>query len=355
MKFNPNYWTTVLGSFPHTDGVVLSKQMVRDLDVPAWPQLTRRTFRESMYVQYSASLPAIILDTKNEKVYFDTRNDITPELESFYERFLADDLDAFGLSPDYAAGFYAMLGVIGDKGEGNQGAMDGWIKGQVTGPISFGLTVTDQDLRASLYNELLVDAIVKNAAQNARWQIRQLKAICPNVILFVDEPYMAYFGSAYISLSREQVVAMLDEVFASIHAEGALAGVHCCGNTDWSVLMETQVDILNMDAYGYMKNLALYPAELQTFMDRGGAIAWGIVPNNDEIHKLSPVTLAEKLREGFELIAQKAKGRGIVISPRDFDRCSLVSPTCGLGPTTEGIADQVLPMLIETSKYLQNN
>src|SRR5450756_1879290 len=131
-----------------------------------------------------------------------------------------------------------------------------WLKGHVTGPISFGLTVTDQDLRSSLYNDLLADTIVKNMALNARWQIRQLRSVRDNVIMFVDEPYLAAFGSAFISLSREQVIALLDEVFEAIHLEGALAGVHCCANTDWSVLLATQVDILNLDAYGYLENLA---------------------------------------------------------------------------------------------------
>ena len=118
---------------------------------------------------------------------------------------------------------------------------------------------------------------------NARWQIRLLRAARPHVIIFVDEPYMASFGSAYISLSREQVVSMLDEVFAAIKSEGAISGVHCCGNTDWSVLMDTQVDILNIDADGFLENLALYPDELKAFLERGGAIAWGIVPNTEAI------------------------------------------------------------------------
>ncbi len=81
---------------------------------------------------------------------------------------------------------------------------------------------------------------------------------------------------------------MLDEVFTAIHAEEALAGVHCCGNTDWSVLLATQVDILNLDAYNYLEYLALFPMELREFLDRGGVVAWGIVPNNDEIFKDNP-------------------------------------------------------------------
>jgi hypothetical protein len=187
---------------------------------------------------------------------------------------------------------------------------------------------------------------------NARWQIRQLKTTRPNIIIFVDEPYMASFGSAFINLGREQVVAMLDEVFDAIHAEGGLSGVHCCANTDWSVLLDTKVDILNLDAYGYIENLALYPAELRKFLDRGGIIAWGIVPNNDEIDTATPEGLADQLRNGMALICEKAEIRGVAISPDEFNKRSLITPACGLGSTTPEIADKVLQVLIATGKLM---
>jgi hypothetical protein len=228
-----------------------------------------------------------------------------------------------------------------------------WAKGQVTGPISFGLTVTDQDLRASLYNELLADTIVKNAAWNARWQIRQLRGVRPQVLMFVDEPYMAAFGSAFISLEREQAVAMLDEVFAAIHQEGAVAGVHCCANTDWSVLLATSVDVLNLDAYGYLENLALYPAELRAFLDRGGRIAWGIVPNNGDIMNLTAEALVRRLDQGLELVAQKAQARDVEITAGELSGRSLITTSCGLGPATVPIAERSLDTLAQMGVLLR--
>jgi methionine synthase II (cobalamin-independent) len=347
-SFLPEYWTTVVGSFPYLDSQALCQRLLESLDVPDWPQLPRRSFRESMYVQYSAALPALVVDEAGEKVYFDTSGDWTTELEHFYERYLADDVDGFALTPAYSQGFFDML----SNAAGNH-LRRGWIKGQVTGPVSFGLTVTDQDLRASLYNEMLADVIVKNMAMNARWQVRQLKKVAQDVIIFVDEPYMASFGSAFISLSRDQVIAMLNEVFASIQTEGALAGVHCCANTDWSVLLETEVDILNLDAYGFLENLALYPDELRVFLDRGGAIAWGIVPNNAEIEAVEAGELAAKLRAGLQEISTKAMARGISISPEEFNQHSLISPSCGLGSATPAIADRVLDTLVQVGEHLR--
>ena len=347
MNFEPNFLTTLIGSVPYSNTAETCKKISASIDVPFWPQMVKLSFRENMYTQYGAVLPSVVIDDENEKITFDTSKDITPALESFYMPYLEDDIDYFGLPRNHADGFYTMLEQLNETpGE--------WIKGQVTGPISMGLTVTDQDLRASLYNELLADTLVKNAAMNARWQIRELKRVRSNIIIFVDEPYMASFGSAYISLSREQVIAMLDEVFEAIHAEGGLAGVHCCANTDWSVLLGTQVDILNLDAFGYLGNLALYPVELRQFLDHGGIIAWGIVPNNEAIDTVTPQGLADQLGEGIALICEKAAARAISIAPDEFTTRSLITPACGLGPTTPEIADKVLPVLAETSMLLRS-
>lgn len=346
MPFDHPFVTTLIGSFPHPDGTALCPRLAREIPIPAWPQLPRRTFRENMYTQYSPGLPGIVIDEVKEKVTFDTTGDLSPALEEFYGRYLADDVDSFALSPDYAAGFYTMLDTLrSTSGE--------WVKGQVTGPISFGLTVVDQDLRSSLYNEQLADPIVKQLAFNARWQVRQLKQVRPNVIIFVDEPYMASFGSAFISLSREQVITLLNEVFDAIHAEGALAGVHCCGNTDWSVLLETAVDILNLDAYEYLDNLALYPNEVRAFFDRGGNIAWGIIPNKEEIFNVTPAGLAQRLRDGLRLISDKARGRGVTIGVEEFAEHSLITTACGLGPTTIEVADRAIETLAQTGEILK--
>jgi len=346
MPFQPNFLTTLVGSVPYTDVAETCHRTVAKIDIPPWPQMVRLGFRENMYTQYGAVLPAVVIDDENEKISFNTQQDITPALETFYTPFLEEDVMYYALPRDHASGFYTMLEHLRETpGE--------WAKGQVTGPISMGLTVTDQDLRAALYNEMLADALVKNAAMNARWQIQQLKTTRSNVVIFVDEPYMASFGSAYISLNREQVIAMLDEIFDAIHLEGGLAGVHCCANTDWSVLLETQVDILNLDAYGYVENLALYPAELRRFLDRGGVIAWGIIPSDEGITSVTPQGLADRLREGISKICTRAAGRGVTIDPAEFENRSLITPACGLGATTPEAADRIIAVLNETAHILR--
>ena len=56
----------------------------------------------------------------------------------------------------------------------------------------------------------------------------------------------------------------------AIHKEDALAGLHCCGNTEWSPGLTTALDVINFDAYEFFPGLSLYPAELDAFLRQGG-------------------------------------------------------------------------------------
>ncbi len=344
---NFNFATTHVGSVPHKDPADLTHRLASLLDIPAWLQLPRRHYLENIYTQYAATLPGAFVDAEKEKAVMHTdAPDFDAQLETFYQSVLDDDLDHFALTRDCALGFFTLLDEFKSKPAA-------WVKGQVMGPISFGLTVTDQDLRASLYNEMMADALVKNMSMNSRWQVRQLKTVAENVILFVDEPYMASFGSAFISLSREQALGYMNEVYAAVHSEGALVGVHCCGNTDWGLLLASDADILNLDAYSFIENLALYPTELRTFLDRGGAVCWGIVPNNEQILNETPQSLAERMRAGFKLISDRAAARGVRITADDFATRSLITPACGLGSTTVDVAERVFEVTRQMSDILK--
>jgi hypothetical protein len=169
----------------------------------------------------------------------------------------------------------------------------------------------------------------------------------------VDEPYLSFLGSAFLALGRPQVIPMLDEVFQAIQGEGAWAGVHCCANTDWGLLLSTKADILNLDAFGYIENLALYPVELHDYLLRGGSICWGIVPNDARVTEETPHKLADRVRKGMKLIAAKAGRHGVGIRCDDLAAHSLLAPTCGLGFAPVHIADRVLEVLAETGRVLK--
>jgi hypothetical protein len=116
--------------------------------------------------------------------------------------------------------------------------------------------------------------------------------------------------------------------------------------------MATTADILNLDAYGYLANLALYPVEVADFLERGGLIDWGIVPNNRVIFSLTPGDLARQLWDGLELIVDRAQARDKGITIDLLARQSLITTSCGLGPATVAVADRALETLVELNHIL---
>jgi methionine synthase II (cobalamin-independent) len=330
---------TIIGSMPHTDPAKACALIARFLkDIPAWPQLPRRTFAENMYVQYSEGFPGIVVE--NNKVYVDTSKDFTKALEALYQAYLDNDASKFPISKDYAAGFYAFLEQPGIAPRA--------VKGHVTGPLSWGLTIPDENKKAILYHEVLGDAIPKLLKLKAAWQESALKKISKNTITFIDEPIMASYGSVVASgafSKPEKIAELLNEVFDGI---SGLKGIHCCGNTDWPVLLKTKLDILNFDAYNYAPSLSLYPEEVKKFLARGGCIAWGIVPNHAEaLNKESAASLKDRLEEAMAPFTRHG------LPFKEIVKHSLLMPSCGLAPLTEDAAEQALKMLSELSETMR--
>jgi len=138
------------------------------------------------------------------------------------------------------------------------------LKGHVTGPITFGFSTKDEKGRAIMYNDTFSDVIVKALAMKACWQVERFKELNVQPVIFFDEPYMVSFGSAYMNISREDVNKYLNEVIETVQKAGAIVGIHCCANTDWSILFETNVDIISFDAYSYLEKMSLYPEDIKS-------------------------------------------------------------------------------------------
>lgn len=323
---------TMVGSMPHTDPQKACRLVAKYLpDIPTWPQLPARSFLENMYVQYSEGFPGVVLE--EERIYIDRTADLSAALEQLYTSYIDGESERYAVCPEYAAGLYTFL----ETGLGSPRA----VKGQVTGPVSWGLAVTDQERRPVLYDDTLADALAKFLQMKAAWQERRLGAIADDTIVFLDEPYMASLGSAYVSLQPAQVVSLIDEAFLGIHG---LKGIHCCANTDWSVLLQTSLDILSFDAYGYSHTITLYPEEVKAFLHRGGIIAWGIVPNEEEaLAKETASSIIDRLEEWMGVLDRKGIAFRMLA-----ERC-LLTPSCGLSPLSEEAAEWALELLATVS------
>ncbi len=328
---------TIIGSMPHTDPAEACSQITHHLkDIPAWPQLPKRSPLENMYIQYSQGFPGVVV--KDDSIYINRSQDLDKPLEQLYAAYLENNVDKYPISPDYAAGLHNLLALT------NLAPMA--VKGQLTGPVTWGLTVTDDSRRAIIYDDVLGDAVAKFFKLQAGWQEKKLSQISKNTIIFIDEPYMSAFGSVGVSLSRDRIVSLLEEVFSGI---SGLKGVHCCGNTDWSVLLGTSVDIVSFDAYNYAQSLSLYPTEIKKFLDNKGTVAWGIVPNDEEsLAEESVAALQDRLEEAMAPFTRKG------VSFKQLIAQGLLTPSCGLARlTTNEAAARALELLAELSARIR--
>jgi hypothetical protein len=267
------------------------------------------------------------------------------ELATFYENYLADNFDYFQITPEFSLGIYAM-----EKALEARGGKLPLVKVQTTGPISFGLTIVDENKRAIYYNPEFIDVVVKALAMKCRWQIRKFSKYADRIICFIDEPILSAFGSStYVSVTRDDVVAKLNEVVEAVHEEGALAGVHCCGNTEWSILIDAGVDLVNFDAFDYGESIALYPDAVKRHIESGKALAWGIVPTNSaKIHTQTAESLVAKFDSLVDNLAAKTGlGRDVIL------RQAVITPSCGTGSLPVADAERVFKVLGQVSATLQ--
>jgi hypothetical protein len=252
MAFHPKCLATGIGSFPNQDAASACELILNTIpEIPVWPQLSNIDFREQMEIQYSEGLPCVVLDEAKQRMFFDTSGDPTSELEIFYENVMSENLEYFKISPDYSRGIYEMEKKISEKDLPSVK----YFKNQVTGPVTFGLAIVDENKRSIYYNDVFRDVVVKGITMKARWILNKFKALGYDQVCFIDEPILSAFGSStYVSVQKDDVVSHINEVAEAIHKEAALVGTHCCGNTEWPILIDAGVDIISFDVRRRSKN-----------------------------------------------------------------------------------------------------
>lgn len=351
MSFKPKFLSTGIGSMPFTDpdyavGVALAK-----MGAPIWPQLPKLGMNEQMEIQYSEGIPCVVIDRVKQRLYFNTEGDHSEAVAAFYEQYMAamdpdsgnGDCSSMAISPDFSKGIMAM-----EKRLKTDGKKLPWLKVQVTGPCSFALTIVDETKRVIYYNDEFRDVVVKAIAMKARWQIQKFKAFADNIICFIDEPILSAFGSStYVSVKREDVVALVNEVVQAVHADGGLAGVHCCGNTEWSILIDAEVDIVNFDAFEFGETIAMYASHVKTHLERGGMLAWGVVPTSPKIRDQTVESLVTQLEKMMDNLAATGIPKQLIAEQ------AIITPSCGTGSMDPADAEKVFELLAGLSKAMK--
>ncbi len=347
--FTPRCLPILIGSLPLTDhGEAVKLILAKVPMIPLWPQLPRLP-EEGMVRQFISGFPGL---QENTSHYFINTacNDFAEQMALFYQEYL-DIVEnpallktsRFALREDTTRGFSVFMNALSLTAFSTE-----TLKGQITGPITTGIGVKDQHNRSIFYDDNLRDMLVKMLSLKARWQIGELRKYTDGAspIIFIDEPGIVSFGSsAFLGISKEMVTEAVGEVIDAIKSDGGIAGVHICANGDWSPVLNSAADIISFDAYFFFDNFILYKEILTNYLQRGGILAWGIVPTSDPdvLEKIDTDSL-------FSLFLQQVK----VISSFGFSQKqileqTLIAPSCGTGSLSVELALKVMDLTSEVS------
>lgn len=329
--------TTGIGSLPHTDADEACNIILQTFDIPFWPQLPKRGFFEFMIPQFSEGVPCLKIDFKNEKLWIEKDE---KALTEFYETYTEDF--EIEISENYSAGIHTFIEKMENK-------HFHYLKGQITGPLTFTLGLKDSKGKLIYFDEELREVSLMVLKAKIRWQIKLLKRYTDNIIIFIDEPILSALGtSSYIGVNISEAERLLYEISNAIKIVGGIAGIHCCGNADWPLVIKSDVKIISFDAYDYSETISLYPTDFTEFLKQGGYLAWGIVPTADSIKIETFDSIKKRFNETMKNLSQYLP-RDLLISQ------ILLTPSCGTASRSVEDTLKIFDILIELRNYLKGN
>lgn len=347
VPFRPEGRATLIGSLPvadHRQGLELVHRHIPD--IPLWPQLPSNP-QEGMLVQFCEGFVGL---HEGERTYFDSSGDFDDLLLPFFEDFLTASEDPvalmssrFAISRERAGGLYLLKEMAAEL-------TPLALKGQVTGPFTLLTGLQDQNQRLSYYNPTLREMVVQGVAMKCAWQARFLRETGLPVLIFIDEPALAGLGSSsFISIASADIAQDLDQSVQAIHGAGALAGVHVCANTDWEMLLTGNLDIISFDAYEFFDRFVTCRELIHAFLERGGIIAWGLVPTgkNELVEAESTASLVARWEtHAAQLVSDRWTLPALLGQ-------TLITPSCGTGSLPLDLAEKVLRMTGEVAATLR--
>lgn len=345
--------TTSMGVLPHVD-VKRAMEIVLSLDIPFWPQLPLKDFKDDMWVQFSRGFPGIEIDFETKRVKFSTEK-FYAEIEEYTKKI--DELSNFKIKVDESICFYEFLKLELSKYVA--------IRGQVTGPMNLGFRILDENNRPIIYNENVRELLFDFVKKKVIWQQKILKDKNPNAFIWIDEPAISWTYSSFSGYTDAVAKKDLREFFQDI-PEGK--GIHLCINVDMEYLASLPIDILSIEAYQMDILPKSVAGAFANFLKRGKVISWGIVPTVSVFLDIeTPKTLTKKLLQYFQIIAEQGDmdisyvAKGALVAPA---RCCLknadltdprLSPANRALEISQGIEQELMEKAIYYTLEISNN
>jgi hypothetical protein len=318
---------TGIGSLPHTQ-MELALQMALAVDVPYLPQLPAQNPAELMVPAALEGLPGLEAGEDGA---------CTVDLGAWEEGRAALDAridtavrsgDASAFLPGVAAA-RALRPFLWEIRERKLALAKAQLAGPATVRWSSRLSngeplSTHPGLDAQVLRLMLVRSLAL---------VQAMRAAGATPVFYLDEP-----GLYVLDTTDPAHLAVLTELrllVTALRRQGALVGLHCCGNTRWSALLELGIDLLSFDVRLSLDAVLDEAGAVRRFLDQGGAFSLGLVPT-DLGQEADPQELARAVETSF---AAALPDRPEAL--RHF----MTTPACGLAMRTVLEAERIFAQL----------
>jgi len=300
---------TGIGSLPHKSAASAVRSVAEfSPEVPFWPQLPQLSEQESIVGQ-SLGIVESLIEPRIEGYGYQVKEDQIDSLLEILHRSNGE------LKSANAAGVDAFVEALSSRLFDSALA----IKGQIEGPITVSSYLFHKG-RPFLSDATLFSAIVFHISQIIGWQIHRLKSAGLPVLLFVDEPALCLDAPAAAPVPEESRLNALAAMLEDARISGAYAGLHCCAARPFERMCRVQPDIISFDAH---EGLDLFFADWHAldFMQRGGTVAYGIVPTRPGVNAV----------DSASIFLRWLKAASLAGDPQMFAQRAMITATCGLG------------------------
>jgi hypothetical protein len=333
----PSCASTGIGSMPHTQ-VELGLQAALAMDIPFLPQLPQHHPSEFMIPSALEGLPGLSYDedgmcTVDLAKWAAGRQAFEARLD---EALSSGHLEPFEPTLEGCRAWRPFLWEV----ENRKLAL---AKAQIAGPFTVLSVARTHEGVPTLEVPGLDHAMYRLVTARSLAMVKAMRRTGATPLFFLDEPGLYAFQRTqprHLLALQEMKLLVL-----ALQREGALVGLHCCGNTDWGALLDVQPDLLSLDVRLSLDAVLEETEALARFLASGATLSLGIVPTD-----LTSTYDVAELSESVEASLRAALPKG-----QSFTRVlahALLTPACGLAMRSVQDAERILGELRTAQRCL---
>lgn len=339
-RFQPFCRAMLRGGLPHRESAAAIAQILRMTpDIAGWPLLPALSPNEQTAVHASVGLPGVTLDRERERLTVD-RTELAAAADALALAYLRDDVQRAELPESHAAGLYGLLRTLN-----NSNRQPYAVKGQVIGPISLSLLLTDSDERPLADDATCREALLQLTSLRVNWQAQLMQGYAEHQLILVEEPFLHALSHPLSPLDWDDADEQLSRLFDD---RPALIGLGTRGDCAWEMVLRWPIDLLCFEYMNGNSTLLRCAEPLAAYLTRGGLLGWGIVPSSsEELTGFDAEQSADELARTMQRLAIR-----LGLDEAFVRHQSLVTTAGGLGMLAPDTAERALAACAVISRHL---